>query len=325
MAGSGHSPQAGAPKQAANAGRRGHSEQGLRKTKAVKALLERLRSSYAGRLLQAFGQTQASNYAGSVALSMFMSMFPLMLGVLAIVGLVIRDPGTQARITSSLLSFFPTDAGSALTGVLKGVKQNSGVLGIIGLAGMVWSGTSIFSTMEWALDRIFGAPQRDFVRQRLMGLLMTVLFAAVILLSVGVNSALSFAKVVPFLGPLAGLVIWVLFMLAIYRVVPHRTFTLGEIWRGALLAGVLMEALSLLWPVYTHFTHDFGTYGASFALFFLLATWLTFLSQLVMLGAVANRLALGEPITDGPVADPGTHNVETPESDAIEGRRRPAL
>lgn len=291
----------------------------------MRSLLERARKTYPARLLQAYGATQGGNYAGSIALSMFMSMFPLMLGVLAIVGLVIRDPGTQRHITAALLSFFPSDAGNALGTTLTGVKQHSGLLGIIGLLGMLWSGTSIFSTMEWALDRIFGAPQRDFVRQRLMGLIMTALFAAVILVSVGVNSALSIAKQVPFLSPVIGVVIWVLFILAIYRVVPHRTFKLSEIWRGALLAGVLMELLSLLWPVYTHFTHDFGTYGASFALFFLLATWLIFLSQLILLGAVANRMSLGEPITTGPVADPGTRNVETPEADAIEGRRRPAL
>lgn len=291
----------------------------------MRSLLNRIRESYPGRLLQAYGTTQAGNYAGSIALTMFMSMFPLMLGVLAIVGLVIHDQATQQSITTALLSFFPTDAGSALTKALSGVHQHAGLLGLVGLLGMLWSGTSIFTTMEWALDRIFGAPQRDFVRQRLMGLLMTLLYTAVILLSVGANSAASLVKVVPFLGPIVGLVVWVVFMLAIYRVVPHRTFKLSEIWRGALLAAVLMEVLSLLWPIYTHFTHDFGTYGSSFALFFLLATWLLFLSQLVLLGAVANRLALGEPITEGAVADPGTHNIETPESDAIEGRRRPAL
>lgn len=291
----------------------------------MRSLLERIRNSYAGRLLQAYGTTNAGNYAGSIALSMFMSMFPLMLGVLAIVGLVIRDPATQAKVSTALLSFFPSDAGTALQSVLKGVKQNSGIIGVIGLVGMIWSGTSIFTTMEWALDRLFGVRQRDFVRQRLMGLLMTVLFAVVILLSVGLNSALSVAREVPFIGPIVGLGIWVLFMLAIYRVVPHRTFSVSEVWRGAVLAGVLMEVLSLLWPLYTHFTHDFGTYGASFALFFLLATWLTFLSQLILLGAVANRLALGEPITEGPIAVAGTRNVETPEASAIEGRRKAAL
>jgi membrane protein len=291
----------------------------------MRAALDRIRNSYPARLLQAYGTTQAGNYAGSIALSMFMSMFPLMLGVLAVVGLVIHDPATQRRMTEALLSFFPSDAAGALGKALTGVKQHSGLLGIIGLLGMLWGGTSTFTTMEWALDRMFGAQQRDFVRQRLMALVMTALFVAVILLSVGVNSALSVAKEVPFLSPLAGLVIWVLFMLAIYRVVPHRTFLLSEIWRGALLAGVLMEVLSLLWPLYTHFTHDFGTYGATFALFFLLATWLTFLSQLILLGAVANRLALGEPVAEGPLADPGSRNVATPEAEAIEGRRRPAL
>ena len=39
----------------------------------------------------------------------------------------------------------------------------------------------------------------------------------------------------------------------------------------------------------------FNTYGAQFALFFLLATWFYLLSQLVLLGAVYNKFRLGEP------------------------------
>jgi uncharacterized BrkB/YihY/UPF0761 family membrane protein len=34
-------------------------------------------------------------------------------------------------------------------------------------------------------------------------------------------------------------------VILIYRVVPNRTFQLSEVWRGALLAGILMEIMAL--------------------------------------------------------------------------------
>ena len=86
-----------------------------------------------------------------------------------------------------------------------------------------------------------------------------------------------------------GLVVWCLFMLAIYRLVPNRTYRVRELWPGVLIAGAAMELLTLLWPFYTHFSKGSSTYGAVFALVFLLASWLYFLAEFILLGAVANR------------------------------------
>ena len=291
------------------------------------ALTDAVKRWYPVRLAKAYSQAQSGNYARSLALSMFMSMFPLMLGVLAVLGLVIHDPHVQARVEAAVVGFFPSDAHAALVRTLDGVRRHSGVLSLVAVLGMLWGGSSIFTTMEWVLDRLFGARQRGFLRQRLMALLMTVVFAAAIVLTVFLNSALALVKVVPFLGPVIGAGVWIAFMLTIYRIVPHRTFRLSEVWRGAVLAGLLMEVLSLLWPLYMHFTHGFSSYGTAFALFFLLATWLYFLSQLILLGAVVNRLSLGPPLEEGAVAEPGAGPVETPETRAVDRqsrRREPA-
>ena len=69
------------------------------------------------------------------------------------------------------------------------------------------------------------------------------------------------------------------------------------------MVGVLMEALSLLWPLFTGLSHGFNAYGSTFALFFLLATWLYLLSQLILLGAVINRMRMPGPDADGLLAE----------------------
>jgi hypothetical protein len=90
----------------------------------------------------------------------------------------------------------------------------------------------------------------------------------------------------------------------LYRFVPNRTFTFREVLPGALLAGILIEVLSLAWPIYARFAGGFNTYGAQFGLFFILATWLYLLSELLLVGAVYNRFRMGEPSKEGLIASP---------------------
>jgi membrane protein len=293
----------------------------------MKAVVERLKGSAPARLLSAYGQSQAGNYAAGLAFNAFMSMFPLILGLLSILGLLVHDQQTQERFQATVLGFFPSEAHGALRGTLTGVRRNAGILGVIGILGMLWSGSSLFTSMEFVLGRMFGARQRDFLRQRLMALMMTIVFVVAIVLSVGLNAAVALVRGVPFAGPVIGAVVWIVFMLTIYRVVPNRTFRLGQLLPGGLLAGVLAEILTLLWPLYTRLTHGFNTYGSTFALFFLLATWLYFMSQFILLGAVANRMRMGPPPTEGAVPAPQDGAIRTDETVAVDqqaGRSQPA-
>jgi membrane protein len=265
-------------------------------------------------VLSAYGESQASNYAAALAFAAFIAMFPMMLGVLSIIGLAIRDPATEARFQNLILQIFPGSAQPELQSAIHGVRQSAGWLGLVSLAGLVWSAGGIFTTMEFALTRIFGTKQRNMIRQRLMGFLMMLLLVAALGITVAANAAAGYlSPYVPFAWVLSlaiGAAVMVVLLVLLYRFVPNRTFSLGEVLPGALLAGVLIEALSLGFPLYARFAGSFNTYGAQFALFFLLATWLYLLSQLLLVGAVYNRFRLGQPATRGLIASPPTQSHE---------------
>jgi membrane protein len=289
----------------------------------MKGFIGRLRESFAGRLGRAYGESKAGNYAAGLAFNGFMTMFPLMLGLLSIIGLVIHNPSTESRVQALIIGIFPPDAHQQLTEALKGVKENLGLVSLISLAGLVWGGTSFFASIEFALTQIFGTRQRSLVRQRAMGAVMMLVFLAALLLTAGANAAvgtgLAFGQV---LGFLLGAVALVALLVVIYRFVPNRSFGIAQVWPGALVAGVLIEALSLGFPIYARLVHGFNTYGQQFALFFLLATWLYFLSQLLLLGAVFNRMRLGAPREEGALAEPGERGEAAPRpADAIEAVR----
>lgn len=113
---------------------------------------------------------------------------------------------------------------------------------------------------------------------------------------------------------LIGAAVMVTLLVLFYRFVPNRTVKMRDVLPGALLAGVLIETLSLGFRLYARFAGSFNTYGAQFGLFFLLATWLYLLSELLLLGAVYNRFRLGEPAKLGLIASPAdqSHDAERP-------------
>jgi membrane protein len=259
--------------------------------------------TYPARLIAAFGSSQAGNYASGLAFNAFLSMFPLILGLLAILGFATQSASTRENVLSAILGFFPQDASSALKNAFDGVSQHSGLFGVIGVIGLLWSGSSLFTSMEFSLGMVIGARQRSFLRQRGMALVMTILFAVALVTTIGVNSLIALPGLGVLFEPILGLLVWFAFMLAVYRLVPNRTYRVGELWPGVLIAGTAMELLTLLWPVYTGFSHNFSTYGSVLALFFLLASWLYFFAEFILLGAVANRMHAGEPDARGLLGD----------------------
>jgi membrane protein len=259
----------------------------------VSALLARLQRLFVVRLLVEYGNSQAGNYASVIAFNAFMTMFPLILGVLSVLGLVLRSRGFAVQLEQSVVNFFPdpNTQGSVLD-VLVHARQNAGLLGLISVGGLIWTGTNFFAALEFALDRVYGVKQRDLIPQRLIGLVMLLAFVAAMLLSVGATALVGVLNFVPFIGLAVGAVVMSGLLLLIYWVVPNRRQKWREVWPGALLCGALIEILTLAWPIYRSLVHTFNTYGQTFGLFFVLATWLYFLSSLILLGAVLNELRL---------------------------------
>jgi membrane protein len=261
-------------------------------------------------VLAAYGESQATNYASAIAFTCLLSMFPLVLGLLSIVGLAIRDPSVEARAEELIVQVFPGTAQPQLIDAIRGVKQSAGWMGLLSIAGLLWSASSIFSTMEFALSQIFGTKQRDMVRQKLMGLVMMVLLVIAVGITLAANALAAlfpFAWVTGFIVGSA-VMVWLLSML--YRFVPNRTFGVLDVMPGAILGGILIEVFSLGFPLYMRLAGGFNTYGAQLGLFFLLAAWFYIVSELILFGAVFNQFRLGQPTALGLIASPSQESKQ---------------
>ncbi len=278
------------------------------------------------RVLVAYGESQASKYALALAFSCMLAMFPLVLGVLSLVGFAIRDPATEARAQTLIINLFPGAAQPQLLDALRGVKRSAGWMGVLSIAGLLWSAGSIFSTMEFAFTQIFGTRQRDMVRQKVMGLVMMVLLVVAVGVTVAANAVAAVFPLAWVSGFVVGSAVMVGLLVMLYRFVPNRTFEVRDVVPGAMLAGILIEVFSLGFPLYVRLAGGFNTYGAQFGLFFLLAAWLYVVSELILLGAVYNRFRLGQPTAKGLVASPmrESREVRRPIEVIRDSKSRPA-
>jgi membrane protein len=281
----------------------------------IRRVADRVQKTLLFKVVTAYSESKASNYAAALAFAAFLAMFPMILGVLSVIGLAIRDPSTEARFQSLVLQLFPGSAQPELQSAIHGVRQSAGWFGLVSLAGFVWSASGIFATMEFALTQIFGTKQRGMLRQKLMGLVMMMLLVVALGITVAANFAAGYlSPYIPYAwvpGVVIGAAVMVALLVLLYRFVPNHTLDLGQVLPGAVLAGALIEALSLGFPLYARFAGSFNAYGAQFGLFFVLATWLYLLSQLLLLGAVYNQFHLSRQGTTGLIASPADESRTT--------------
>lgn len=294
-----------------------------------RSIVDRLKATTLARVIAVYGPSQVGNYSAGLAFNAFMAMFPMILGILAVIGLLVSNPGIQRQAQSTILSAFPNQSGSELSTVIsRDLTHHAGLLGIVSILGLLWAGTNFFASLEFTLGRIFDLGQRGFLRQRVMGALMMLVLVVGLLLSVAANTVMNLVPLMAGVGPVVGFVVMAVLSLLLLRLVPVRSYRIAELWPGAVVAGVLIELITLIFPLYGKLAHGFDTYGQSLALFFLLATWLAFLSQFILIGALWNRVRLGLHFTATGLlakADSGSSSAAgSGGHDAVAGRPAPA-
>ena len=258
--------------------------------------------TFPARVVKRYVDAQGPNWATLIAWNMLFALFPIILVTVTILGAVLHDPGIAANLEKQIANVVPNQHDrDTVFRALNDFKGRSGLFGVIGFVGLLWSGSGLFGAIEQGLTALYPCKPRDFVQQKLMAFAMIFLFTLLtvpLLLSSSLLSAVQSLSFVPGAfrsGPAslllqlgAGVFDGMLLFTAIYYVVPHRRQRFRDVLPGAAVAGVLLEGLTLLFPLYFKLSGGFATYGAAFALFFLLLAWAFFLGQITMIGGAVN-------------------------------------
>jgi membrane protein len=286
----------------------------------------RLLKSVPGRVVQKFLEDQAPNWAVLIAWNALFAMFPIVVFAAAVIGFLVDRFGFASKaFYGYLLQAIPNqDAKSAAADALVHFQKQQGILLLVGFIGLLWGGSALFGTMEQAFAVIYHTKPRDFLPQKLIAFAMVVLFiitAGPIVASSAILPALKHIPQIPgflYSAPgafvlqfIIGIVTGFILFTVIYFVVPNRKQTLVKVLPGALLAGLLFELVTLLFPAYIALTNSVATYGKEFGLFFLLMTFFFLFGLITMIGVEVNSVIYPVPI-ELPGRD--SHAVAAPES-----------
>ena len=284
------------------------------------AIVERLTKSPPGRFYAKWSADRAGEGAIQIAWQALLSLFPLILGLLSILGYVLRDDTMRESIVSAIISQFPSQVGDLL-GFLEETRELGGVLGLISLVGLLWSGSNLFGAMATVFNRFYGVTDRGFVRQRLIAFTMIFVYAVLISVAVVASGVSTFLvgvseRVLPFEIPGTAVVAgWIVsfasaaaMFIVLYRIIPNAPLGFRDIWRGALLATVLVVAFSQVFPIYLGFMGGGFAVYKTLGVFFLLTTWFYVLANVIVLGAELNAFCSGH---GGIVCEPGATDQPT--------------
>lgn len=260
--------------------------------------------------------------ASAVAWTLLTSVVPIVVGLVAISSFFLHDPASQQAVVDHLSGALqgtlqPQDIRQLVTTSIR----HRGVLALIGIVGILWGGSNVGGSFSTVFQPIFEVNGRDFHKEKLLDLGMIFVFVALMLIIVVATTAGAvITRLFPtapipserafLIGTAISLAAAFLLFLVLYLVFPNAQprFRLPQVWRGSLVAAVLFQILSFIWPLYTHISR-FSRYGAVIAPLIVLAAWIYFFSLILMVGAeiIAFR-AIQEANRTGRPIGPQPHN-----------------
>src|SRR5690242_5772522 len=137
----------------------------------VKRALETVkRNRFVARALAVnsrYGEDGGGYLSASLAYYGFLSLFPLILVGLSAIGfLLAHDPRAQAEWASRLAGSVP-GLGSLIGNNISAVVDKRTGAGVIGVIGLLWSGTALTNAGGYSLSRVYRRPEvKGLIKQK---------------------------------------------------------------------------------------------------------------------------------------------------------------
>ena len=301
----------------------------------AKAAFSRARERFGllDHLVRAYGRYQDSfgdRLAASVTFYWFLSLFPILLLAISLLGFAYGDQAQQ-RVSDGLSGYLPAQLVATIGDTLSNAKGRAGVIGLVGL---LLSGLGWINALREALRAVWRrtGDLGNIIVRKVADVVVLVGLFATIGASVVVAGATTAASdsVLSFLGVessllarlgtqvlaylLSGAADTALFLYLFTRL-PRGGVHLREVWRGAVFGAIGFQVLKFAGAFYVARTTSRGeaTYG-TFAVVVGLLLFLNLVSRLILLAAAFAVTAPGrdDVLPSATAAEPGALPPVTP-------------
>lgn len=249
---------------------------------------------------------------GGIAFSLILSTIPILLLVFALLGNIINTSTIEVNLSQFINTMIPYPeyaefTTSAILRRIPGVFQYSAVAFYLGLIGLFFTSTWLFSSMRTILNRIFGDAEhlgimaglaRDFgmVLLSILLVLVSTFILPVINIFIKATESIEILKgfqidsVVHFFFSLTSFLVLLLLFFLFYTVIPYAKLNKKVTFVGALWATILWELARYVFGYYIHTFLQSNRFYEAFILFIVLLFWLFYASILFIVGAEIAQL-----------------------------------
>lgn len=241
------------------------------------------------RMQDRFSALHGNYLAGAITLQSFLSLFPLLLLALSIVGFITahKNPNLAVEVIAQI-GLTGEAADQFSTAISRAVETKGTTLGL-GSVGLLWSGLGLVGALQYAYNQVWQVEARG-IKDKLFGVAWLLGAAVLFVSSAAATTVLGFLP--GFLWPFSivltlavniGMWLWTA------KVLPNRDIGWLPLLPGAILGGVGLEVLKIVGRFYVPHavTSSSAVYGSIGVVFAILA-WLFFFGRLVVYSACLN-------------------------------------
>jgi membrane protein len=268
----------------------------MKLTQWRKGLIKKLRLPWG--VLTKFNDDHGFFLSSGITFNLIVCLIPLILLLLALLGTYLYSfREVLDHIRNYMENAFPSLDPKVTKNLLRIIRDRR-IVGGVGITGLVWTSTCVFSSLRTALNIVFQVEKgRGILRGKGIDLLMILLVGTFLLISMLITSGIAFVQgyrirlfldlmpvirfglkyLIPFL-----FTFWMCFL--IYKIIPNKRIRIGTALQAALFTSLLWELSKQLFGWYVLHLGRFSVlYGSlsTLAIFFL---WVYYSSVILVLG-----------------------------------------
>ncbi|HEU4450693.1 MAG TPA: YihY/virulence factor BrkB family protein [Gaiellaceae bacterium] len=246
-------------------------------------------------VVRKFLADRGTHLAAMIAYFAILAFVPLLFLALSLIALA-GEQDESSYLIEELQRAFPKTSIDNLLDVVTEIQDQAAELSVIGGIGLIWAALGFFSVLESAFNIVYGLPNRPFIRQKglvlvLTGAFLVVLFVALVIASVGVRLVERAGVAEGAVSYVYALVLSTLLLLgltwALYRLLTNTPLTWRETLAGAIFASLLLQASFQVLPLFVRLSGELVALQAYGGLVLLLV-WLYLMANILVLGAEVN-------------------------------------
>ncbi len=260
-----------------------------------------------GVLLQAAERShenRSKDIAAGIAYYTFLSIFPLLLGLVSLGGFFLRSQDVQSRLNALIVEVMPASADFVARNIESVVKIR-GAAGVMSVLVLLWSSRKLVGALSRSINRtlelrrdyaVFLSPLRSFSLTVLVALLIIIAIAVAPILDVLAEQQSSFLgpRLNAFISVIAsntfGIAITCALLAVVYVLIPYQRLPMREIFPGLVVATLLLEAGKRLFTWYVDQAADYSAVYGSLSSIIVMLIWMYYAARVVLYGTEVIRL-----------------------------------